>query len=172
MEHTLPQFRLDEPWRTRAIVAAAVALIELVVILGVVVAIASKPISHRVADAAEAKVLAPPKPEPKPEPKAKPKRAVPKLERGETSVTILNGNGEQGAAAAASEQVRSLGYLIGTVGNAPRTDFSQSIVMYRPGYKPEARRLAKDVGIRTVSPLDGLTRRDLLGAHLAIVVGD
>lgn len=168
MEHSL---RLDPPWRTRALVAAAVAVIELVVILGVVVAIVSEPISHRVADAAEAQVLAPPDPKPRPEPKAKPARAVPKLERGETSVMILNGNGEQGAAASESERVRALGYLIGTVGNAPRHDFPQTVVMFRPGYKPEARRLAKELGVRAVTPLDGLSQKDLLGAHLAIVLG-
>jgi hypothetical protein len=168
MEHLLP---LEPPWRTRAVVAAAVALIELVVILGVVVAVVSEPISHRVANAAEAKVLPPSKPKPIPERKAKPARAVPKLERGETSVMILNGNGEQGAAAAEAERVRALGYLIGTVGNAPSHSFPQSVVMFRPGYKPEARRLAKEIGIRAVTPLDGLSRKDLLGAHLAIVLG-
>jgi hypothetical protein len=96
---------------------------------------------------------------------------VPKLARGETSVMILNGNGEQGAAAAEADRVRALGYLIGTVGNAPRSDFPQTVVMYRPGFKPEARRLAKEIGVRAVSPLDGLSRKDLLGAHLAIVLG-
>jgi LytR cell envelope-related transcriptional attenuator len=173
MEHSLPSLRLDPPWRTRALVAAAVAVIELVVILGVVVAIMSEPISHRVADAAEAKVLAPAKPKRKQEAKkAKPAVPVPKLERGETSVMVLNGNGEQGAAAAEADRLRGLGYLIGTVGNAPRTDFTQTVVMYRPGYKPEAKRLAKDLGLPTFTPLDGLSQKDLLGAHLAIVVGE
>ncbi len=172
MEHSLPHaLRLEPPWRTRALVAAAVAVIELVVILGVVVAIVSEPISHRVADAAEERVLAPPEPKPRPQQTAKPARADPKLTRGETSVMILNGNGEQGAAAAESERVRALGYLIGTVGNAERRDFPHSVVMYRPGYKPEARRLAKEMGITAVTPLDGISRKDLLGAHLAVVLG-
>jgi hypothetical protein len=168
MEHSL---RLEEPWRTRAMVAAAVALIELVVILGVAVIIVGRPIQHRVSAAAEAKVLAPPKPAAKPKKKAKPAPAVPKLARGETSVIILNGNGQNGAAHEQADLVRARGYLIGSVGNAPRTDFARSIVMYRPGYKLEAQRLAKDVGVRMVSPLDGLSQKDLLGAHLALVVG-
>lgn len=169
MEHSL---RLEEPWRTRAVVAAAVALIELVVILGVVVIIAGRPISHRVSAAAEAKVLAPAKPAAKPKKKAKPAPARPQLARGETSVIVLNGNGRTGAAHESADLVRARGYLIGSVGNAPRSDFPRTTIMYRPGYKPEALRLAKDAGVRYVSPLDGLTQTDLLGAHLALVVGE
>ena len=169
MEHSL---RLEEPWRTRAVVAAAVALIELVVILGIAVIVVGRPVSDRVSAAAEAKVLAPAKPKAKPVKKAKPAPALPKLERAETSVIVLNGNGRSGAAAETADLVRARGYLIGSVGNAPRTDFTHSVVMYRPGYKPEAKRLAKDTGIRAVTPLDGLTQRDLLGAHLALVVGE
>jgi hypothetical protein len=44
--------------------------------------------------------------------------------------------------------------------------------MYRPGYEPEARRLAKDVGIRVVGPLDGMKPRQLLGAHVALILGE
>ena len=168
MEHSL---RLEEPWRTRAVVAAAVAVIELVVILGVAVILIGGPVSDRVSQAAEAKVLAPPKPAAKPKKPAKPAVALPKLARGETSVIVLNGNGRSGVAHEQADLVRARGYLIGSVGNAPRSDFARSIVMYRPGYKPEALRLAKDTGVRMVTPLDGLSTKDMLGAHLALVVG-
>jgi hypothetical protein len=168
MEHSL---RLEEPWRTRAVVAAAVALIELVVILGVAVILIGRPVSERVSAAAEAKVLAPAKPVVKPKKQAKAARALPTLERGETSVIILNGNGRSGAAHEQADLVRARGYLIGSVGNAPRSDFPRTTIMYRTGYKPEALRLAKDTGVRVVTPLDGLTPKDLLGAHLALVVG-
>jgi hypothetical protein len=43
--------------------------------------------------------------------------------------------------------------------------------MYRPGYAPEAARFARDLRVKLVSPLDGLRRKDLLGAHVAIVIG-
>ena len=170
MEHTLPPLELDHPWRTRAIVAAAVAVIELIVLVSVALALVSRPISAKVANAAEAKVLAPVEPARKPATQA-PAVAQPKLERSETSVLILNGNGRSGAAASQASRVRALGYLVGGVGNAPRSDFTRSLVMFRPGYRPEALRLAKDVGIPVVTPLDGLTSKDLLGAHLALVVG-
>ena len=43
--------------------------------------------------------------------------------------------------------------------------------MYRPGYRGEAVRLARDLRIRIVGPLDGITARELMGAHVALVVG-
>jgi hypothetical protein len=172
VEHSLSPFDLPEPWRTRAIVAAAVAVVELFLLLTIALAVLSKPITEQVTAAAEARATTTAKPAAEPAKKAKPKPpAGPKLERAETAVLVLNGNGESGAAAAQADRVRGLGYLIGGVGNAPTTDFSRSLVMYRPGYKLEATRLARDTGITFISPLDGLTRKDLLGAHLALVVG-
>jgi hypothetical protein len=43
--------------------------------------------------------------------------------------------------------------------------------MYRSGFRPEAVRLARDAHIRIVTPLDGLRRSQLQGAHLALVLG-
>ena len=39
------------------------------------------------------------------------------------------------------------------------------------GYEREARRLAADVGVKLVGPLDGLRAKDLMGAHVALVLG-
>ena len=61
-------------------------------------------------------------------------------------------------------------FLIGSVGNAaapsPRT-----LVMYRPGYAPEGARLARDLHIRVARPLDVISPRQLLGAHLVLILG-
>ena len=147
--------------------ASSVAALELValVILGVV--LLAKPVSEHVRQAAQARVLAPVK--------AKPHRAppvgAPKLARAETSVIVLNGNGRAGAAASSAEKVRSFGYTIGTVGNAPRSGFTRTLVMYRKGYQAEGARLAKDLRVKIVGPLDGLRPADMLGAHVALVVG-
>ena len=95
----------------------------------------------------------------------------PLLPRRDVSVLVLNGNGVPGAASTAAERVHARNYVVAATGNAPRSDFSRSVVMYRPGLAGEARRLARDVGIRRVAPLDGLRARDLQGAHVALVVG-
>jgi hypothetical protein len=43
--------------------------------------------------------------------------------------------------------------------------------MYRPAFEGEARRLAKDLRIKRVAPLDGMRASDLQGAHLALILG-
>jgi hypothetical protein len=164
VEHSLPQ--VSSPWRTATLVASAVAALELV-ILGVLgVLLLADPVSQHVQAAAEAKVFAP---------VAKPRPAAtadePKLTRAETLVIVLNGSGRAGAAAATAATVRELGYAIGNVGNAPRSDVARTVVMYRTGYRPEAARFAADLRLKIVGPLDGLTPADLLGAHVALVIG-
>ena len=64
------------------------------------------------------------------------------------SVTVLNGNGVSGAAAAEASRVRARGYKIGVVGNAPRGGYGRTIVMYRPGLSREGSRLAQPHAVR------------------------
>jgi len=166
VEHSLPQ--VTSPWRTATLVASAFAAAELVILVVLGVTLLAKPVSEHVRDAAEAKVFEPVKP------KARalvPAVGKPKLARGETSVIVLNGSGRSGAAAENALRVRELGYTIGTVGNAPRSDFTRTLVMFRPGYRAEAARLAADLKLKIVGPLDGLRASDLLGAHVALIVG-
>lgn len=164
MEHSLAQVR--SPWRTATLVASAVAVLELAVLVVVGAMLLAEPVSEHVREAAEAKVFAPVAAKPRTKPVGSPK-----LSRAETSVVVLNGNGRPGAAAEGADAVRRRGYTIGTVGNAPRSDFTRTLVMYRDGYRAEAVRLAADLHVKIVGPLDGLRPADLLGAHLALVVG-
>jgi hypothetical protein len=169
-------------WRTTALVAGAFAAFELLFIVVVGLALLAKPFTQtenaalpakksEVAKAVEATPAATPAPaKTAPAPPAAP--AGPKLERNETSVLVLNGNGSSGAAAEKADLVQTRGYLIAATGNAPHTDFERSVVMFRPGYRPEAERLGKDFGVRNVTPLDGLRASDLQGAHVVLIVGD
>ena len=95
----------------------------------------------------------------------------PLLDRRKTSVLVLNGNGVAGAAGTTADRVRARHYVVAGTGNAPRTTFTRSVVMYRPGFEGEAKRLGRDLRIRHVTPLDGMRIRDLQGAHVALVVG-
>ena len=90
-----------------------------------------------------------------------PKRAT--LSRGQTSVLVLNGNGVAGAAAAEASRARARGYRVAGTANAPQT-YGRTVVMYRAGRRPEAKRLAADMGVALVGPLDGLSPRQLHGA--------
>jgi hypothetical protein len=146
-------------WRTIAVVAAGIAALELIGLIAVATTLLAKPVAH----AARAEVQKPAAPQ-----KA-PVRPLPP--RGAVSVTVLNGNGVAGAAAAMASRVRGRGYVIGQVGNAPRSGYGRTVVMYRIGRRAEALRLARDLRIGPVSPLDGLKPRDLMGAQVAVVVG-
>jgi hypothetical protein len=107
---------------------------------------------------------------------AKPKAPAPAgaaadLPRRRVKVVVLNGNGRTGAAAALSSRIQRRGYRIGLVGNAPSHDYPRSLVMYRPGFAAEGKRLARDLGIVLVSPLDGMRPAGLHGAHTVVIIG-
>jgi hypothetical protein len=174
----LPRQRVDTPWRKAAIVAAAVAAVELFVLVLVGVVFGAKLLTDHAekaivtATGAKTAATAPPaKSEPAAKTSTTKSTPVAELPRGRTSIVVLNGNGLPGAAAVSAERMRHFHYIIAATGNAPRTDFRRSLVMYRKGYEGEAIRLAHDLHIRRVTPLDGLNLRDLQGAHLALIIG-
>ena len=169
MDHPLRLDRVElavRPWRTATVLIAAVAAIELVLLIVIGGALLAKPdpVGHRAAAKAPAvtakKHVAPAA------------RVAPaELPRRKVRVVVLNGNGRQGAAAAAASRVSGRGYRVGTVGNAPRHDYPQSIVMYRRGFEGEGRRLARDLGVKVVGPLDGMRPGQLHGAHAVFILG-
>jgi LytR cell envelope-related transcriptional attenuator len=160
VEHALPN-PSRHPWRTIAVVAAGIATLELIALVVTATALVAKPMAKHARAAAAKHALAP---------KAK-APARPVLARRLVTVTVLNGNGVSGAAAQTASRVRARGYKIRKVGNAPRSGYGRSVVMYRSGFRPEALRLGRDLGIGLVSPLDGLRAGNLAGARLAVVVG-
>jgi hypothetical protein len=160
VEHALPNLS-RHPWRTIALVAAGIATLELLALVVTATALVAKPMAKH-ARAAAAKHASAPKPK---------VPARPLLARRLVTVTVLNGNGVSGAAAETASRVRARGYKIRRVGNAPRSGYGRSVVMYRADYRPEALRLARDLGIALVSPLDGLRATNFADAKLAVVVG-
>jgi hypothetical protein len=162
------------PWRTAALVTSAIAAVELVLLLIAAFVLLAKPLSHRVAAAIPERTAAKPTPaKAAASPKRVVKPAVPKvhLSRAHIKVLVLNGNGQNGAAGAEAAQVQRFGYKIARVADASRMDYPASVVMYRPGFEAEGRRLAHDLGIKVVGPLDGVSIRDLGPAQAALVVG-
>ena len=160
VEHALPN-PSRHPWRTIAVVAAGIATLELIALVVTATALVAKPMAKHARAAAAKHASAP---------KAK-APARPVLARRLVTVTVLNGNGVSGAAAQTASRVRARGYKIRKVGNAPRSGYGRSVVMYRSGFRSEALRLGRDLGIGLVSPLDGLRAGNLAGARLAVVVG-
>lgn len=167
MEHSLPRPQIAHPWRTATIVVGAIAAIELAALIAIGLPMLGRAVAENVRTAAKQRVLAPAPRPAKPEPTVH-ARALP---REDTSVVVLNGNGRTGAAGAAADHVHELGYMVAGTGNAARSDYRRTIVMYRPGRQAEGERLAKDVGAKVVGPLDGLRLRDLMGAQVALILG-
>jgi hypothetical protein len=162
-------FPLVQPWRRTAIVAATFAVLELVAIAVLGVVLLGKPVADRVREHAQGPAY--PK-QAKPEPVRTPAyEQLPLLARGDTSVLVLNGNGTQGAAGAEAARVEGAGYLVAGAANATKTGYRRTLVMYRKGRRAEATRLAHDLRIRVVGPLDGLRPAQLMGAHLVVIVG-
>jgi hypothetical protein len=179
VDHSTP-LPSAQPWRAAALVAAAIAMVELFILVLIAIAFATRFFAGEVDQAATAALSKTPAVEQpaagQSAPAANKKNAdkpatEPMLIRRETSVIVLNGNGIAGAASSAADRVRTRGYLIAGSANAPRTDFQSSLIMFRPGFQREAQRLGADMGIRRVAPLDGVSKRDLQGAHLALIIG-
>jgi len=164
---------LIRPWRTATLVASLVAAIELVLLVGAAVLLLAKPLAHAVQRHAEASVLAPAATATKtPAITHKVRKVAPaKHTRSHTGVFVLNGNGRSGAASAEAAKLSGIGYRVPGKGNAKRQDYATSVVMYRRGWEPEGRRLAGDLHVKIVGPLDGLSTSSLHGAQLVVVLG-
>jgi len=166
----LSEHELIRPWRRATLVASLVAAVELVLLVLIAAVLIAKPLARSVQVHAESRAFAP---------AAKAAPVLPKtvavglphLARQETGVFVLNGNGHAGAAAGAARRMSGLGYVVRHTGNASRQNYAATVVMFRPGFRAEATRLAADLHVKAVSPLDGIAPAALYGAHLAVIVG-
>ena len=183
MDHSLDhsaEYEPIRPWRAAAMIATGIAAVELFLLLLIGFVLGAKAFSDKTetatiaaikrevpqaaqAQSAESKRADTEKKKKKQEPRL--------LPRGRTAVVVLNGNGIPGAAAVSADKAHSLHYIVTATGNAPSTGFARSMIMFRPGFKPAAQRLAKDMGVRAVTPLDGITKGELQGAQLALIIG-
>ena len=165
---------LVRPWRRATLVASAIAALELVLLVAGGAFLLAKPLAHLIRDhakpaptkAAHVTRTTAAKPiKAQAAPLAKPRP------RSHVKVMVFNGNGQEGAAGSAASKLQSLGYTISGTANAKRQDYATTVVMYRPGFRAEGMRLAKDIGSKVVGPLDGFRTRALDGGDVAVIVG-
>lgn len=147
----------ERPWKKAAIVTAAIAAVELIILVVLALAFVAKPFASDASGSAA-------------KPAAEQSAVV---ARAETPVLILNGNGVGGAATKAAKIVRRLDYPVVQIGDASRKNFARTVVMYREGSRPAAVRLARDLDLspKRAVPLDGVRESELMGAELALVIG-
>ncbi len=170
-------FRLDRsdiavrPWRTAVLALAGIAAVELVLLVMAGGALLAKPDgTSRTAVRKPASTRTAARSTTRPTP-TRVAAASASLPRRKVGIVVLNGNGRQGAAGAIAARASGRGYRIRAVANAPSADYPSSIVMYRPGFASEGRRLAHDLGIGVVGPLDGMRPSQLHGAHAVLILG-
>jgi hypothetical protein len=168
---------LIRPWRRATFVAGGIAAVELLVLLGAGALMLAKPVAHEIQREALSVATKPLAPQPKPTKALT--QAIHRMNapagkarpRSHVRIMVFNGNGREGAAGTEASRLTRLGYKVAGATNASHQDYATSVVMYRPGFRAEGLRLAKDLGVRVVGPLDGITASSLDGSQLAVVVG-
>ncbi len=90
---------------------------------------------------------------------------------GEIEVAVLNGTAEPGLAARYGDKVQRKGFKLGTVTNSS-SSFVDSVVMYKGGHAPEARRVGRELGITRVRPMSSAIDSVSSGAPVSVVVGE
>jgi hypothetical protein len=93
------------------------------------------------------------------------------IKPGEIEVTVLNGTAVPGLAASYGNKVQRKGFKLGAVTNSSAS-FAESVVMYKRGHAPEARRVAKDLGIKQVRPMTSDIGSVSAGAPVSVIVGE
>jgi hypothetical protein len=99
-------------------------------------------------------------------PSAKPGAVVP----ADVTVAVLNGTSVPGLAGKVGDDVTVNGFKLGTVTNS-RSRFDQTVVMYESDQRRAARRVAHDLGVKPVQPIDRQTEQEAGGADVVVIAG-
>jgi hypothetical protein len=98
-------------------------------------------------------------------------KAASALKPSEIEVAVLNGTAVPGLAATYGNKVERKGFQLGAVTNSA-TSFTSSVVMFKRGHAPEARRVASLLGISQVKLMSADIASVSGGAPVAVVVGE
>jgi hypothetical protein len=171
-----PTDAIIRPWRLATLAASLIAGIELIALVLLGFLLLAKPLSHAIQRHASATATAAVVKKVKAVSTAHqlikaPKIGVAKIPRGHTSVLVLNGNGRAGVAHIEASRLQHLGYRVGGAANAKRSDYATTVIMFRSGFAAEGHRLARDLHVSVVGPLDGMKPSALHGSQLVVVLG-
>jgi hypothetical protein len=99
------------------------------------------------------------------------KQAAAKVKPSEIEVSVLNGTAVVGLAATFGDKVEAKGFELGAVTNS-NSSFTDSVVMFKRGHKPEARKVAKQLKIPKLQLMSGEIESASAGAAVAVIVGE
>ena len=89
----------------------------------------------------------------------------------EVEVAVLNGTAVPGLAARYGSKVQRKGFKLGTVTNS-NASYAEGTVMYRSGHAPEARLVARELGIEKAQPMTSEVNSVSAGAPVSVIVGE
>lgn len=99
------------------------------------------------------------------------KQVAANVQPGEIDVTVLNGTSTEGLAGTYGDKVETKGFKLGAVSNTDQP-FEVSVVMFERGHKPEASKVAKQLGISKLQLMNPEVKSAAAGANVAVVVGE
>lgn len=94
-----------------------------------------------------------------------------RMQPGEIEVAVLNGTAETGLAASYGDKVQGKGFKLGAVTDAS-SSFSESVVMFRRGHKPEARKVGRQLGISKLALMSSEIESASKKADVTVIVGE
>jgi hypothetical protein len=93
------------------------------------------------------------------------------IDPAQVSVAVLNGTSVGGLGAKVGDDVEANGFNLGAVTTSSEP-FAQTVVMFEDGHEREARRVARDLGVDPVQPIDRAAQRVAEGADVVVIAGD
>jgi len=86
------------------------------------------------------------------------------------TVAVLNGTSVPGLGAKVATDVEVNEFTLGDVGNS-RKEYDQTVVMYEEDQKRAAQKVAHDLGVNPVQPIDRQTQQEAGGADVVVIAG-
>ncbi len=99
------------------------------------------------------------------------KQAAAKTKPSEIEVAVLNGTAVPNLAATYGNKVEGKGFKLGAITNTS-SSFTASVVMFTRGHKPEAKKVAKQLGIAKLQLMSGEIEGISSGASVTVIVGE
>jgi hypothetical protein len=88
----------------------------------------------------------------------------------DVTVAVLNGTSVPGLGAKVATDVQVNEFALGNVGNS-RKEYDQTVVMYEKGQHRAAEKVADDLGVKPVQPIDRQTQQEADGADVVVIAG-
>jgi hypothetical protein len=99
------------------------------------------------------------------------KQAAAKTKPSEIEVAVLNGTAVPNLAATYGNKVEGKGFKLGAITNTS-SSFTDSVVMFTRGHKPEAKKVAKQLGISKLQLMSGEIEDISSQANVTVIVGE